>query len=117
MKILSRDNLRHIYLLYGEEDYLKKQYRDRLVKAMLPEGDTVNYAHYEGKGLPVGEIIDLAETMPFFAERRLIVIEDSGLFKSSAAEFADYIKNLPETTCFLFVENEIDKQKQSCTKQ
>ena len=114
MKSLNEDikqgQFKNIYLLYGEEDYLKKQYRDRLVKAMLPEGDTVNYAHYEGKGLPVGEIIDLAETMPFFAERRLIVIEDSGLFKSSAAEFADYIKNLPETTCFLFVENEIDKR-------
>ena len=114
MKSLNEDikqgQFKNIYLLYGEEDYLKKQYRDRLVKAMLPEGDTVNYAHYEGKGLPVGEIIDLAETMPFFAERRLIVIEDSGLFKSSAAEFADYIKNLPETTSFLFVENEIDKR-------
>ena len=114
MKSLNEDikqgQFKNIYLLYGEEDYLKKQYRDRLVKAMLPEDDTVNYAHYEGKGLPVGEIIDLAETMPFFAERRLIVIEDSGLFKSSAAEFADYIKNLPETTCFLFVENEIDKR-------
>ena len=98
MKSLNEDikqgQFKNIYLLYGEEDYLKKQYRDRLVKAMLPEGDTVNYAHYEGKGLPVGEIIDLAETMPFFAERRLIVIEDSGLFKSSAAEFAEYIKNL-----------------------
>lgn len=114
MKSLNEDikqgQFKNIYLLYGEEDYLKKQYRDRLVKAMLPEGDTVNYAHYEGKGIPVGEIIDLAETMPFFAERRLIVIEDSGLFKSSAAEFADYIKNLPETACFLFVENEIDKR-------
>ena len=114
MKSLNEDikqgQFKNIYLLFGEEDYLKKQYRDRLVKAMLPKGDTVNYAHYEGKGLPVGEIIDLAETMPFFAERRLIVIEDSGLFKSSAAEFADYIKNLPETTCFLFVENEIDKR-------
>ena len=74
MKSLNEDikqgQFKNIYLLYGEEDYLKKQYRDRLVKAMLPEGDTVNYAHYEGKGLPVGEIIDLAETMPFFAERR-----------------------------------------------
>ena len=49
MKSLNEDikqgQFKNIYLLYGEEDYLKKQYRDRLVKAMLPEGDTVNYAH------------------------------------------------------------------------
>ena len=87
MKNLNEDlktgNIKQAYLLYGEEAYLKKQYRDRLTKAVLPEGDTVNYAHYEGKGINVPEIIDLAETMPFFAERRLIVIEDSGLFKNA----------------------------------
>ncbi len=58
-----------VYLLYGEEAYLKKQYKDRLTKAMLPEGDTVNYSYYEGKGTEPEHLIDLAETMPFFAER------------------------------------------------
>ena len=27
----------------------------------------MNYAHYEGKGIDVKEVIDLAETMPFFS--------------------------------------------------
>ena len=114
MKNLNEDlktgNIKQAYLLYGEEAYLKKQYRDRLTKAVLPEGDTVNYAHYEGKGINVPEIIDLAETMPFFAEKRLIVVEDSGLFKNSDAKFADYIKSMPETVCFVFVESEVDKR-------
>ena len=51
-----------VYLLYGEEAYLKKQYKDRLIRAMLPEGDTMNYAYYEGKGIDGAELIDLAET-------------------------------------------------------
>ncbi len=99
-----------VYLLYGEEAYLKKQYKNKLTKAMLPEGDTVNYAYYEGKGTEPEQLIDLAETMPFFAERRLIVVEDSGFFKSSAPKLADYIKTMPDTACFLFVENEVDKR-------
>ena len=114
MKNLNEDlktgNIKQAYLLYGEEAYLKKQYRDRLTKAVLPEGDTVNYAHYEGKGINVPEIIDLAETMPFFAERRLIVVENSGFFKNAAPELADYIKTMPDTACFIFVENEVDKR-------
>lgn len=114
MKSLNEDiktgQLKNLYLLYGEEDYLKRQYRDRLTRAFLPEGDTVNYAYYEGKGVPVKEIIDLAETMPFFAERRLIVIENSGLFKGAAPELADYIKELPETCAMIFVETETDKR-------
>ena len=74
------------YLLYGEEAYLKKQYKEKLTKAMFPDGDTVNYAYFEGKGTEPSKLIDLAETMPFFAERRLIVVENSGFFKSSSAE-------------------------------
>ena len=36
-------------------------------------------------------MIDLAETLPFFAERRLIVFENTGLFKRDGADLADYI--------------------------
>lgn len=115
MKSLNEDlktgNFSQIYLLYGEENYLKKQYKERFVKALLPEGDTMNYAHYEGKGIDVREVIDLAETMPFFAERRVLVFENTGFFKSAAgAELADYLKELPETAYFLFVEDEVDKR-------
>lgn len=114
MKSLNEDIksgvFRQTYLLYGEEAYLKKQYKDKLTKAILPEGDTVNYAYYEGKGIQPGELIDLAETMPFFAERRLIVVENSGFFKNASPELADYIRTMPETACFLFVENEVDKR-------
>ncbi|MCF2668766.1 MULTISPECIES: DNA polymerase III subunit delta [Lachnospiraceae] len=114
MKSLNEDiklgQFKQIYLLYGEEAYLKKQYKDKLTKAILPDGDTVNYAYYEGKGINPAELIDLAETMPFFAERRLIVIENSGFFKSATPELADYMKNMPDTVCFLFVENEVDKR-------
>lgn len=114
MKSLNEDlksgQFKQMYLLYGEEGYLKKQYKDRLTKAMIPEGDTMNYAYYEGKGINVKEIIDLAETMPFFGERRLIVIEDSGFLKNASPELAEYLKEAPETTYFLFVEEEIDKR-------
>ena len=114
MKSLNEDiktgNFKPVYLLYGEEAYLKKQYRDRITKAIFPDGDTVNYAYYEGKGINPGELIDLAETMPFFAKRRLIVVENSGFFKNATLDLADYIKTMPDTACFLFVENEADKR-------
>ena len=114
MKSLNEDlktgQFSQIYLLYGEENYLKKQYKERFVKAMLPDGDTMNYAYYEGKGVEIREVIDLAETLPVFAERRLLVFENTGLFKSSGADLADYIKTMPETTYFIFVEEEVDKR-------
>ena len=89
---------------------MKKQYKDRMTKAIIPDGDTMNYAYYEGKGINPAELVDLAETMPFFAERRLIVAENSGFFKNATPELADYIKSMPDTTCLLFIENEVDKR-------
>ncbi len=57
MKTLNEDlksgQFKQVYLLCGEEGYLKKQYKNRFVKAMLPEGDTMNYSYYEGKNTPV----------------------------------------------------------------
>lgn len=99
----------HIYLLYGEEAYLRKQYRDRLKEAIIGN-DTMNYHYYEGKDITLPEIIDLAETMPFFAERRLIVMENSGLFKSGGEALAEYLGNPSETAYFIFVETEVDKR-------
>lgn len=114
MKSLNEDiksgQFKQLYLLYGEEAYLKKQYKDKLSKAMMPDNETINYSYYEGKGIVPAQIIDLAETMPFFADKRLIVIENSGFFKNATPELADYLKNVPDTAYFLFVEGEVDKR-------
>lgn len=99
-----------VYLLYGEEDYLKKQYKEKLQKALVPEGDTMNVSVFEGKDIRPGEIIDLAETMPFFADRRLILLTNSGVFKSAGDELAEYMKAIAPTACFVFVEDEVDKR-------
>lgn len=106
---LKENNFSRFYLLYGCEEFLKNLYRDRLQKAMLPEGDDFNFSRFEGKGIVVNEVISMANTLPFFAERRVIVIKDSGWFKT-ANEFVDYIQGFPETTHIIFVESEVDKR-------
>ena len=106
---LKSGQFRRAYLLFGEEAFLKKSYKNRL-KDAITGGDTMNYNHFEGKGLDINEIIGLAETMPFFAEHRLIVIEDSGFFKSAPEELTAWIPSIPGTTCLIFVESEVDKR-------
>lgn len=107
---IKNQEYKRVYLFYGEELYLKKQYRDKLIQALNPDGDTMNISRFSGKGIDVKEIISLGETMPFFAERRIIVLEDTGFFKSQSQELADYMLELPEYLCVLFVESEVDKR-------
>lgn len=98
-----------VYLLYGTEDYLKKLYRDKLKTAILGDGDQMNYTYFEGKGIDTAEVKSVANTMPFFSDRRLILIENSGFFKNQS-DLADYMESIPETTHIVFVESEVDKR-------
>lgn len=115
-----KDNrLKQAYLLFGSEAYLKNQYKDKLIAAMCPEGDTMNYTVFEGKDIDPHEIISLSDTLPFFADYRTILVKDSGLFKNANDELCDYFKaGIPETTRFVFVEKEVDKRNRfyKCVK-
>lgn len=114
MKTIEEDvktgQFKQLYLLYGTEGYLKKQYRDKLISAMVPPDDHMNFTAFEGKNVSPSEVIDLAETLPFFAERRVILIEGSGFFKSACEELAVYLQKAAPATHFIFVEEEVDKR-------
>lgn len=113
MKVISDDikkgEFKSVYLLYGEEEYLKKQYRDRLKNAIVGD-DTMNYSYYDSDNASVKDIIDVCETMPFFAQKRLVVMENTGFLKSSNEELADYIKHIPDYLIIVMVEKEVDKR-------
>ncbi len=107
---IKSGQLKQVYILYGEEAYLRSQYKDKLKKALLGDGDDMNFHYFEGKNISQGEVIDLAETMPFFAQRRVIVLENSGLMARGGEELAAYLGNPAQTAYFVFVEQSVDKR-------
>lgn len=108
---IKNATFKQCYLIYGEEAYLRNQNRDKLVKALSGDMASMNFSRYEGDNLNPGEIIDMAETMPFLSDKRVILVENSGFFKNGCPELADYLKSPAETTFFIFVEKEVDKRK------
>ncbi|MCI8763923.1 MAG: DNA polymerase III subunit delta [Lachnospiraceae bacterium] len=113
MQTLNQDIKDHtfkpVYLLFGEEAFLRNSYKKRLQEAIVGD-DTMNLSRFEGKGTDADELIRLADTMPFFAERRLILVEDSGFFKNASEALVQYLPSMPGTTCLVFVESEVDKR-------
>lgn len=113
---LKTGKYKSVYLLYGPEGYLVRRYRDKLLAAFCGGSnkkaleDDMNFTAFMGKDFTTEQIIDLAETLPFFAERRVILIEDSGLFQKDGDRLADYLSGKPESTVFLFVEGSADKR-------
>ncbi len=98
-----------VYLIYGPEAYLRRSMKLALKNALVGD-DTMNYTYREGKDVVIPEIREMAETLPFFADRRLILLENSGLLKKGGEALAEYLPEMPESTVLVLVEEEVDKR-------
>lgn len=110
IKDIEKDEIKRVYLIYGEEKYLVRNIKERLVKAVSNDGDSMNYSKFSGKDCNAKRVIDLAETLPFFAKYRVILLEDTDWCKSGNDDMAAYIENIPESAVLIFVEAEVDKR-------
>lgn len=117
----------NVYLFYGEESYKKRLYRDNLRK-VVTNGNDMNYAYFEGKNIDFGKVYDNVVTLPFFADKRLVVIENSGKFKAKKTEdksndevdeenessdsmLEKILEELPPSTILAFFEESAAKNK------
>ena len=105
-----------IYFLCGDDGYLRKNFRSALVNA-VDYGDDMNLSVFSGTDVNTNDIISIASTIPFFADKRVVVVENSGLFalyrgalRPGAEELAEYLSELPESTVLIFNESEVDKR-------
>lgn len=114
MKTINQDiekkEIKQFYLLFGAEDYLKRQYRDKLAEALVDTEDTMNYNYFEGNNFQLQAVLDIGETLPFFTDKRVLVLENSGLFKKAPEEIEKRLEQFPDSTHVIFVEKEVDKR-------
>lgn len=99
-----------VYLLFGEESYLVNQFKNELAGALGDKEDSMNFMIYKGEKAVAENIKDFAMTMPFFADRRVVLVEDSGFFKKANEAVEAFIEEIPESTVLVFVEHEVDRR-------
>ena len=98
-----------IYLISGDEPYLIKYYKDKLKNAIIPEKESLNYAYYDNVSDNIEKIKDFVNTMPFFSDRRLVIIEKASVFKKDTG-LADFVPLIPDTSTVVICDEEIDKR-------
>ncbi len=93
--------------------YNKKALKDALVS---PD-DSLNYSYFEGTSTPVGEVVDLVNTMPFMSDHRLVLCEntgwlagESGLSDDKFKMLTDSLTNIGEDIVFAMCEEKVDKR-------
>lgn len=71
---IARRELGGCYLFCGEEDYLKRRFRDDIRAAVLGDGAFAAFDHavFDGSDVSVADVLDAAKAAPFSGERRLV---------------------------------------------
>jgi DNA polymerase-3 subunit delta len=81
-KSIKENRIGRLYLFFGAEEYLIRNYCEHIEKALLGEEFKIlNKSVLSGKVAPA-QIIENCRTFPVFCDRRLVMVRDSGLFSS-----------------------------------
>lgn len=109
------------YILYGEEDYLRRYYLERIKKLILADGLTAdfNFHRLTAENYAFKFLYDAIETLPMMAERSLVLLEDVDLFAEEEQEqLITALSDLPEHCCLVldYTDFKPDKRKQKLWK-
>ena len=101
---LKAGDLRRVYFLYGEEDFLVKTYADRITALAVPEdARDMNFVKYS-EPPKSDDLSDQVDNMPFFADYKCVMIDDLDAEELDNAEHKAYlsvIANVPDTTVLI----------------
>ncbi len=118
MKVLKDDikkkEFKKCYLIYGGENFIRQTYLNRIKSTVVTGGfSEMNIDIFEEPD-DINTVIDAIQTLPFMSDKRLVIVKNSKLFKAGKKNdseiMAETIKNISESTCVVFVEEEADKR-------
>ena len=103
-RLLSQGKIPSVLLFEGEEEHMKQSALDALQKKLLPEGlEELNRTLLDAP--ETDQIIAAAETLPFMADRRLVIVRNHpALIGRAEADdrLAEYLPSVPPSAVLLF---------------
>lgn len=104
---LKTGSFARLYLLYGQEAYLREYYLGQLRKKLVSGPvEEFNYHRFDGKGMDLNELQSAVEMLPMMADKTLVEVVDYDLFKapeSDRSRLVEIFSDLPDYCCLVFV--------------
>jgi len=98
-----------VYLLHGDDEFAIAQFIANMETKMGdPSTAGMNITHFKSGELPLEELVSVVNSMPFLAERRLVVLHDPLANMQSAKvreRFKDILASVPSTTALVVAIN------------
>ncbi len=122
-KQLKDGVLSSLYVLYGEEEFLREMYVGHIIEK-IPDGGFPEFNHITIKGADIAfsEYDNALESFPMMTDKKLIHIKNSGIFMSKRSSaggpsseekkefWSEKFKRIAEDTVVVFDELSVDKR-------
>ncbi|WP_338551991.1 DNA polymerase III subunit delta [Paenibacillus sp. KS-LC4] len=114
LKEIKGKRFRPVYVVFGKDRYRIQQFADTLADAMFTADEReLGIVKFDTAESLLDEAVLEAETLPFFVERKLVIVRDAVVFAAGGKEggklehrtdrLQQYIENPSETTVMLFL--------------
>ncbi|MBN1850890.1 MAG: DNA polymerase III subunit delta [Deltaproteobacteria bacterium] len=113
LKSLEKRKLAPFYLFYGPNEFRLERVVDAIRNSYIPEGARdFNLEIGYGGEVDAGKIIHQAQTLPFMAPNRLIIVRKTEAYTTEQLEeFLDYLEDPSPSTCLIFIASKADFKK------
>ena len=118
---LKRDGLLPVYILFGEDAYLKGMYLNKISRSIADEDDVFNFSKFKGN-CDLQEVYDAVMQMPVMADRKCVILNDFDYLHCDPSQLdrlCTLITEVPiETTFILYFDGiETDAKKSARFKK
>ncbi|WP_165249844.1 DNA polymerase III subunit delta [Paludisphaera soli] len=73
-----------LYVVFGDDPYLRREAVRRAIRAEIPGDDAdLSVARFEGASAKLADVVDELRTLPFFSKRRVVLVEEADPFVSA----------------------------------
>ncbi|MBP5303277.1 MAG: DNA polymerase III subunit delta [Clostridia bacterium] len=100
-KHLKSEEIKHAYLLYGDEPYLTLFYTNKLIEKLCgKDPDEFGLQYFDGQNAEVSEIFGALEILPFGTDRKVVCVRELDIGKAddkTLKYWEEFLSDLPET--------------------
>lgn len=92
-----------VYLLFGDDTYLKKHYSDALIKKICGDDTDFNLQIFEETAL-MQDVFDAINQFPMMADKKCVCLNDYDIEHADSKDFTklcEIVSDVPDTTVFI----------------
>jgi DNA polymerase III subunit delta len=112
---LKQRKIAPLYLFYGEEGFLIQEALDLIIDTVVePGARDFNFNVLYCRETSASDIVNLAQTLPFMSEKRLVIAKEFDAFKADdLEELVPYLNDPSPATCLVLASNQGRYEKKS----